>query len=133
MKPLTRGQLAHEAGIHAETLRYYERRGLIPEPMRNDSGYRIFNEDIIQRIQFIKHAQRLGFSLSLLALRIDKKMTCRNVKRVAESKINEIDEKIRRLREMRRTLQALAERCSGDDAPTSRCPILDPQQARKSR
>lgn len=74
METLTIGQLAKNAGVNIETIRYYERRGLIPEPPRRESGYRQYSPEFVTRIQFIKRAQELGFSLNeiaeLLALRV---------------------------------------------------------------
>src|SRR2546425_9106850 len=74
MEGLTTAKLAHEGGVNVETIRYYERHGLLPKPPRTHSGYRIFSEDAVKRLRFIKHAQDLGFSLKevkeLLALRV---------------------------------------------------------------
>src|SRR5437016_870017 len=90
-KSLTIGQLAREAGINLETVRYYERRGLLLKPPRTASGYRIFPEEATKRLRFIRRAQELGFSLEeireLLALRISQRTTSAEIRRRAEVKI----------------------------------------------
>lgn len=128
MTSFTIGQLAKKARVHVETLRYYERRGLLPDPPRSESGYRQYSEDAILRIQFIKHAKELGFSLKetmeLLSLRVDPETTCADVKSRAEAKIVDIEEKIRSLQRMKKALTKLAAECTGR-GPSSECPILE--------
>jgi len=128
MENLAIGQLAKRARVNVETVRYYERRGLIPEPPRRESGYRQYPEDAVARILFIKRAQELGFSLKeileLLSLRVDPDTTCRDVKRRAENKIADIEEKIETLRTMKNALTKLRDQCKGK-GPTSECPILE--------
>ncbi len=128
MENLTIGQLARRARVNVETIRYYERRGLIPEPPRSESGYRQYPDDTIARILFIKRAQELGFSLKeileLLTLRVDPETTCRDVRRRAEDKIADIEEKIEKLQSMKHALKKLKDRCKGK-GPTSECPILE--------
>lgn len=128
MNTLTIGQLARHAGVHIETVRYYERRGLIPEPPRRESGYRQYVREDVKRLQFIKRAQELGFSLrdivELLTLRVDPDTTCADVKGRAEGKIADIEDKIRTLRSMQTALTRLAVACTGE-GPTSACPILE--------
>ena len=125
---MTRGQLAKEAGVNSETLRYYEQRQLVPEPPRTDSGYRQYPKNTVARIRFIKRAQELGFSLSeiseLLTLRVDPSRTCVDVKDRTDAKISEIKSKIRSLKRIERALTRLSEACTGS-GPTSECPILD--------
>ncbi len=98
MTTLTISQLAERADVNLATIRYYERRGLIPEPPRRPSGYRIYSEASVARLRFIKSAQDLGFSLKeikeLLALRVDPNATCADVKRQGEAKLAQIAEKI---------------------------------------
>jgi len=128
MRNLTIGQLAGKAQVNVETIRYYERRGLMPEPPRRESGYRQYSEDDVARILFIKHAKELGFSLKeileLLSLRVDPNTTCGDVKKRAEVKVADIDEKIRALQKMKRALTKLVTLCRGR-GPTSECPILE--------
>ena len=139
MKDLTIGQLAKKAQVNVETVRYYERRGLIPKPPRRKSGYRQYSQDIVARIQFIKRAKELGFSLKetsgLLSLRVDPSTTCGDVKRRAEAKIADIEERIQDLQRMKKALTKLVALCSGE-GPTSECPImemLDTKEEKRSR
>ena len=128
MGGLTIGQLAKKAQVNVETVRYYERRGLLPEPPRKESGYRQYSENDVSRLLFIKRAQTLGFTLKeileLLNLRVDPDTTCGDVKRRAEAKIGDIEEKIRALQKMKKALTKLASTCRGR-GPTSECPILE--------
>jgi MerR family mercuric resistance operon transcriptional regulator len=128
MKPLTIGQVARQAGIGVETVRFYERQGLLEEPARRESGYRQYPEDVVARLRFIKRAKELGFSLKeikeLLALRVDPTTTCREVKERAEAKITDIEGKIASLLRMKKALVKLTATCRGK-GPTSECPILD--------
>lgn len=128
MNGLTIGQVARAAHVNVETVRYYERRGLLPEPARRPSGYRSYAPDAVRRIQFIRRAQRLGFSLeevsSLLRLRVEPEMPCIEVKHRAEAKIADIERKIEDLCGMRQALVTLSETCRGE-GPIGECPILD--------
>lgn len=128
METLTIGQLAKNAGVNVETIRYYERRGLMPEPPRRESGYRQYGPDFVVRIQFIKRAQELGFSLNeiaeLLALRVDSNAVCSDVKQRAEVKIANIETKIQTLQQMKQALVALVAVCN-ENGTTSECPILE--------
>jgi MerR family mercuric resistance operon transcriptional regulator len=128
MEVLTIGQLAKNAGVNVETIRYYERRQLIPEPPRRESGYRQYTADFVVRIQFIKRAQELGFSLNeiaeLLALRIDSETTCSEVRKHAEAKIANIEGKIQTLQSMKQALVELVQVCN-ENGTTGECPILE--------
>lgn len=125
---LTIGELARQSGVNLETVRYYERRRLLPKPARSASGYRQFPPELVQRIRFIKHAQALGFTLSeikeLLSLRVDPDTTCAEVRAKAKAKTADIEQKIRSLEGMKKVLERLASRCSGR-GPASECPILE--------
>jgi len=128
MEGFTTGQLAKKADVNIETIRYYERKGLIPKPQRRDSGYRQYPEAMISRILFIKHAKPLGFSLKeikeLLSLKHDPKTPCSAVRKRAESKIKDIDGKIRTLQKMKKALSTLTKSCTGS-GPARECPILE--------
>ena len=128
MKPFTIGHLAREAGINIETVRYYEREGLLPKATRSASGYRLFSVNASQRLRFIRRAQELGFSLKeireLLALRLSSKTTCAEVLRRTEAKIADIEAKIKALESMSKSLRKLAQSCNGKP-PFSECPILE--------
>lgn len=106
---MTIGQVAANATVNIQTIRYYERRGLIPAPPRTPSGYRQYTEVAVARIRFIKRAQALGFSLSeirdLLALRVRRMSDCVTVERKAQSKIALMEHKIRELNRMKRGLE----------------------------
>ena len=110
-----------------ETIRYYERRGLILEPPPRESGYRQYSQEDVIRVQFIKHSQKLGFTLKeileLLSLRVNPETTCVDVKRRAQAKISDIEEKIRTLQKMKGTLMKLSAACKGT-GPIG-CPILE--------
>lgn len=128
MKPLTIGRLARQAGVHVETLRFYERKGLLPRPPRSASGYRMFPADAARRLRFIRRAQELGFSLKeigeLLSLRVSSRTTRAAIRARTEAKIADIQEKIGSLESMERTLRKLTKGCDGC-APLGNCPILE--------
>ena len=127
-KPLTIGRLAREAGINLETVRFYERRGLLPKPPRSASGYRLFPADAARRLRFIKRAQGLGFSLreiqELLFLRMSSGAANIEMRKRTVAKIADIEEKIKTLDSMRETLLKLASSCDSC-VPLSKCPILE--------
>ena len=128
MDQLTIGTLAKEAQVNLQTIRYYEREGLLAEPPRRASGYRIFSWDAVRRVRFIKRAQELGFSLAeikeLLALRVDANTSCAEVRERARGKISEVEKKIRALQTIRKALVVVTSNCTGR-GPVSTCPILD--------
>ena len=127
------GDVAEQGGVNLQTIRYYEREGLLPEPPRLASGYRMFPETAVRRVRFIKRAQELGFSLAeirdLLSLRENAGAGARDMRDRAKAKVAEIEEKIRTLRTMKNALNGLAERCPGC-GPLSDCPILDALDAK---
>ncbi len=129
MPDLTRGELAKQSGVNRETIRYYERNGLLPTPDRTEANYCLFAPKNVQRVRFIKRAQAVGFSLGeiklLLDLKYNEDATCGSVRGVVGSKIAEIDEKINALVAMRDILVSLNEDCPGGDRPVSECPILE--------
>lgn len=126
---LTIGHLAREAGVGVETIRFYERRGLLPEPDRSpSSGYRRYQPGAARRLLFIRHAKQLGFTLDeiqeLLELRVDPASTCADVRRRAEAKIADIERRVASLEGMRGALERLAKQCRGG-GPVSDCPIIE--------
>jgi MerR family mercuric resistance operon transcriptional regulator len=133
----TIGEVANRAGVGVETVRFYERKGLIAEPPRLASGYRQYPPDAVRRIMFIHRAQALGFSLrevsDLLSLRGEMPArTCGEVRKRAEAKLAEIESRISALVQMKSALRPLIEACRGR-AATSECPILaaiDPEEFR---
>jgi len=115
---LTAGQLAKATAINKETLRYYEKEGLIPDPPRSENGYRNYPIDSIKKISFIKQAQNLGFSLKeikeLMVLSAHKGERCLQVHQDASTKIEIIKTKIIELERMKSALEALSKLCSTD-------------------
>ncbi len=128
MDSLHTSEVARRVGVNLETIRYYERRGLLQRPPRTPTGYRAFGPEAVRRLRFVKRAQALGFSLkeikSLLSLRAAPRARCADVRKRAETKIAEIDAKIRSLRAMRHALVRLTAACQGR-APVTDCPILE--------
>src|SRR5262245_48692368 len=128
MKLLTIGEVARRAGIGVETVRFYEREGLLAEPARRASGYRQYGDDAVPRLRFIRRAKALGFTLKeiaeLLALRDDSDATRADVRRQAASKVADIEAKVRDLQRMRNALLSLTATCHGD-GPAGGCPILE--------
>ena len=128
MKSITIGRLAKQAGVNLETVRFYERRGLLPRPPRSPSGYRLFPAEAARRLRFIRRAQELGFSLKeigeLLSLRASRRTTSAAIRARAEAKIADIEGKMRTLASMKTTLRKLTNVCDGC-APLAECPILD--------
>jgi MerR family transcriptional regulator, copper efflux regulator len=124
----TIGQVARQSGVGVETVRFYERRGLIPQPPRPESGFRRYPQEAVTRIRFIRRSKALGFSLreikELLSLRVDSKTTCDEARGRAEAKIADIEGKVRHLGEMKRALTKLTAACRGK-GPTAECPILE--------
>ena len=129
MNLMTRGELAKHGRVNRETIRFYERSGLLPLPARSNSGYRLFAPAAVQRIRFIKRAQAVGFSLEeihvLLDLKFAPEATCGDVREMVDDKISDIDQKIAVLQAMRDELSALFVECPGGDRPTDECPILE--------
>jgi Zn(II)-responsive transcriptional regulator len=129
MDYMTRGELARSGQVNPETIRYYERSGLLPLPERSEAGYRLFAPAAAQRIRFIKRAQAVGFSLdeirSLLDLKFGPEATCGDVRGMVDAKISDIDHKIAALQAMRDELTVLFDDCPGGSVPTEECPILE--------
>jgi len=129
VKYMTIGKLATHTGVGAETIRYYERSGFLPAPDRLPSGYRVYGKDTVNRVRFIREAQSLGFSLSeindLLSLTDDPYADCAQVNERAQTKLQEIDDKIQRLHQMQASLQRLARYCPADEQPLSECSIIN--------
>src|SRR5215472_17472872 len=127
-KPLTISRLAQEAGINLETVRFYERRGLLPRPPRSASGYRLFPADAARRLRFIRRAKEVGFSLAeireLLSLRVSRHTTSADIRKRAEAKVADIGARIKSLESMQKTLRKLTRICDGC-APLGECPILE--------
>ena len=121
------GTAAVQAGVNVQTLRYYERRGLLPKPPRRVSGYREFPDDAVRMVRFIKRAQDLGFTLDeveeLLRLRNDKRRDRGRVRAVAERRVRQIEGKIAELQAMKKALSRLIHCCQ--EGSTLECPIIE--------
>ena len=121
------GTAAEQAGVNIQTLRYYERRGLLPRPPRRTSGYREFPDDAVRIVRFIKRAQDLGFTLGeveeLIKLRSEKRRDRTRVRAVAEARLRQVDRKIAELQAIKQALSHLVHCCQ--DGSTLECPIIE--------
>ena len=126
-RDLSSGALAREAGVNIETIRYYEKIGLLPEPVRADNGYRVYGETGLKRLSFIRRCRELGFSLDevrgLLGLVDGGDYTCAEVRDLSIVRLGDVRQKIRDLRKMERTLKDMVSECDGGLVPE--CPIVD--------
>jgi len=122
---LTIGRLAESSGVNVETIRYYQRRGLLEEPSKPLGGYRRYAPAAAHRVRFIKRAQQLGFTLEEVSglLQLEDGRSCRETRLLAEHKLEVIEERIRDLSRIRRLLRGLIAECSAGARPRS-CPII---------
>ncbi len=129
MQKYKAGEIAKLAGINIETLRYYERIGIMPEPRRLESRYRYYLDEDLKRLLFIKKAKEIGFSLKeineLLNLKVDSTSTCGDVKRLAEHKLKDVEEKIQNLMKIKKVLIKLIKQCVNEEISSNNCPILE--------
>lgn len=123
---LTIGSLARQAGIGVQTIRFYEREGLIEAAPRASSGYRTYDEQALNRLNFIRRAQALGFTLreirELIALQVNRAADCADVRRAANTKLADVEQKIADLTRMKTALHELVESCQG---PEPNCKIME--------
>lgn len=128
---LTIGRLAKLAGVHLETVRYYERIKLMPVPARTASGHRAYEDDHIRRLAFIRRARELGFGVeeirTLLTLADPSRASCVEVKEIAEARLHEVRTKLADLGRLESILTNTILRCSGHRTPS--CPVLDMLEA----
>src|SRR5438105_4888581 len=124
---LTRGTLAVRSGCNIETIRYYERIGILPPPPRSQGGHRLYGQDLIKRLTFVRRSRGLGFTLEeirqLLRLVDGSNYTCAQVETLAHAHARDIRQKIADLRKLKSVLESMASRCTGDEVPE--CPIID--------
>jgi DNA-binding transcriptional MerR regulator len=124
----TIGKVATQMGVSTDTLRYYEKEGLITPTSKTAAGYRLYNDNALQRIRFIKHAQQCGFTLSnindLLMLKHENKACCNDVRSVAIEKKLYLEHKIKALQLMSEALSDLIAICDDETRPLVECPIL---------
>jgi Hg(II)-responsive transcriptional regulator len=131
------GEVAKRSEVGIETIRYYERQGLLAEPNRRPSGYRQYDESVVSRLQFIRRAKALGFTLAeikeLLGLWFDLNTKCVHVRQRAEKKIADIEDRIRSLQKMNRSLKKIISQCESRDA-VDECPLwLELDEPRNKR
>lgn len=126
MQPATIGVVARKAGVNVETIRYYQRIGLVREPARPSGGVRRYPPETVERIRFVKRAQELGFTLAEVAdlLRLNDGMHCRDTRALAAKKLALVEARVRDLGAVRRTLRQLIAECDAGNARES-CPIID--------
>ena len=126
---MTIGQLAKKTGLNVQTVRYYERIGLIEKPDTNEAGYRIYPEKAAEVLRFIKHAKEIGFSLKqiseIFSIDNDKNNTCTRVKMLAQEKVAEIDKRIYSLNLIRKELLSLISQCEVKKTGKGDCPMLN--------
>ncbi len=125
---LTIGKVASVANVSTDTLRYYEREGLIGPASKSRGGYRLYDRNVVRRVRFIKQAQHCGFTLTeiraLLDLRANDASCCRDVRHVALETKLQLEAKIKAMREISKALDHLIAKCSNDSGPLDNCPIL---------
>ncbi len=131
------GELAEQAGVNRETLRYYERRGLLQPARRTAAGYRIYNRESVDRLRFIKRAQGFGFSLEeirdLLAMKPENPQSCNRVMHMLDEKIDDLAERIREMQRFHRQLARYRKRCGQALAEGEACPVIvEVSRSRKS-
>lgn len=124
----TIGKLAKKAGVNTETIRFYERKGLIEQP-KKIGAFREYPVDDALKIRFVKRAQELGFTLKeakdLLELRVNKAAKCSSVKKKTDIKLKEVEEKIKDLQKIKKILAKLSDSCSRKDVSVTECPIIE--------
>lgn len=128
---ITIGKVADRTGCHIETIRYYEKEGLLPEPPRSSGGHRLYSQNLVERLIFVRRARELGFSIlqikQLHSIVDGEHVSCESVKSIADEHLEEISSKITDLTKMQSILQKLSQQCSGKDVPE--CPIISALQA----
>jgi Hg(II)-responsive transcriptional regulator len=121
------GELAKKVGVNIQTIRYYERRGLLLPTTKMEVGYRLYDNEAKKRLEFIRHSKELGFTLKeteeLLRLRVNTTAKCSDIKERTNDKLREIDKKIKGLKSMRKVLKETLKTCQSKQ-PTDKCPIL---------
>ncbi len=134
-KQLTIGAVARQAGVGVETIRYYEREGLLPAPERSAAGYRLYTAEAVSQLQFILRAKTLGFTLkeieSLQALQFDRTASRADVRQQVRHKVQEMEAKIADLQRMRAELLSLIQECHGEGI-AAECPIITALQGERA-
>jgi MerR family mercuric resistance operon transcriptional regulator len=124
---LSRGTLARHSGVNSETIRYYEKKGLMPDPQRSAGGHRIYDQSHLKRLSFIRRTRALGFTIrevhDLLDLVDSEEYTCADVRDRTIVHLRDVEQKLRDLQKMKRTLDSMVSKCDGGLVPE--CPIID--------
>lgn len=124
---ITIGELSKQTGCHIETIRYYERMGLLSKPPRTEGGHRLYDRHAVKRLAFIRRSRELGFSLeeirTLLQLVDSRRYTCQQIKTLMDEHLGEIKRKIADLKKLQASLAEISARCQGGEVPD--CPIID--------
>ena len=123
--PLTIGRLARAAGVNVETIRFYQRRKLLEEPAKPSGGYRLYGDDVVGRVRFIKRAQRLGFTLDEVSnlLALEDGRSCGQAQDLATKKLDLVESRLADLNRMRRVLKGLIAQCEAGRGKMA-CPII---------
>ncbi|PQQ25195.1 Zn(2+)-responsive transcriptional regulator [Photorhabdus hindustanensis] len=124
------GQLAKLANVTPDTVRFYEKQGMMEHQNRTEGGYRLYTEQDLQRLRFIRYAKQLGFTLEaiteLLSIRVDPAHhTCEQSKQIVDSRLMEVEEKLLEMRKMRDSLKMLSDACCGSSHISTYCSILE--------
>ncbi len=121
------GEMSRRTGVNIETIRYYERIGVMPRPRRTEGGHRAYDDDQLKRLQFVRRGRELGFSLdevrAMLRLVDDRALTCGEIHAMTVAHLADVKSKIANLRRLERVLEAMAAECSRGDIPD--CPIIE--------
>lgn len=124
---MTRGGVAARTGVNIETVRYYERIGLLPSPPRSEGGHRLYSEDLLRRLNFIRRCRELGFTLDevrgLLKLVDGGDYTCGEVEALTTAHLGEVRRKLADLKRLEKVLREMVARCEGGEVPE--CPVID--------
>ncbi len=127
MNEFTIGTLSKRTGVNTETIRYYEKSGIMPDPPRTEGGYRVYKEAHLKRLRFIRRCRQLGFTMAdiegLLGLVDERGYTCGEVHALTLDQAEMVNQKIKDLKRLEKTLRSIASQCTGDDVPE--CPIID--------
>ena len=127
MQRFTRGVIAKRTGVNIETVRYYERIGLLPAPPRSEGGHRMYNEDLLRRLHFIRRSRELGFTLDevrgLLRLVDGGDYTCGEVEALTTAHLGEVRRKLADLKRLEKVLREMISRCEGGEVPE--CPVIE--------
>lgn len=126
-EPISIGQAARASGVSAKMIRHYESLGLLPPAPRTEAGYRLYGEDALHSLRFIRRSRDLGFGMAEIAQLLDlwrnRRRTSAGVRRIAQAHVDDLARRIAGMQAMQRTLEHLVHCCHGDDRP--QCPILD--------